>query len=266
VSSEKTDAVITIISGVAQVVKPILARAKIIQIGICSDGDVPDGKYNFINYLTAQEGVDAYISEFKKRYGPSSTVGIYSQNEAGFERISKELEKRAKEGDIKIAFLERYNGEESDFKPMLIRHIKSPPDVLMVSPGIEILAKQLKVYSTQTPLSSIESFGLAKDQTIFKGAWYVDAGKVSRKFQDKYKTFSKLEITPRVSYAYDSVFILYRAYLKALVARNNSISQNREEFSRQVQATKAFTGESGNVYLDSLGVFHSEGRVRVVGE
>ena len=46
--------------------------------------DVANGKYNFINYLTARQGVTKFLKELNKRYPDGVKLAIFSLNEAGF--------------------------------------------------------------------------------------------------------------------------------------------------------------------------------------
>jgi len=56
INFEQVDAIVSIISGVAKVIKPLAAQSHILSVGICSDTDAADGQYSFVNYLTAEQG------------------------------------------------------------------------------------------------------------------------------------------------------------------------------------------------------------------
>ncbi len=269
VAEGQTDAVISIISGVAQVIKPIAAKNKVIHIGICSDTTVADARYNFINYMTAKEGVEKYIDYFEGKYGKNASLGIYSLNEAGFKRITEEVQRKVDKSSLEIKFLETYNQGEHDFKPLLLRGLVKKPKVILLlglSPELETLAMQLQRYNRQIPLTSIESFGLLKDSQVFKGSWYVDAGQASSSFIHNYETWSKTKITAGVVHAYDTVSILYKVF--ASLVKDGHISNDREVFrgnlATKIREIRAFKGESGDIALDENGVFYSGAIVRVV--
>ncbi len=267
IAEGSTDAIITIISGVAQVVKPLAEKSRIIQIGICSDTTVPDARFNFINYVTAKEEVSNYVSYFQSMYGKDASVGIYSLNESGFKRIAEEFKNGTKESLLAIKFVETYNQGEHDFKPILLRSLSKKPTAILLlglSPELETLARQLRVYDKQIPLTSIESFGLVKDKQIFKGSWYVDAGQASSSFINKYEEFANVKITPGVVHAYDSIFILHKAFLNFIRDGDRDLSSNREEFSAELGKIKNFEGQNGEVALDGKGIFHSGITVREV--
>lgn len=129
VASESADVIISIISGVAQVIKPIVSRAKLIQIGICSDSSVSDGRNNFINYLTKEKAAELYIKHLKELYGDNVSLGVYIQNEAGFVALLDELKDTS---NLDLKFVETFNGGELDFKTSINRLMMKKPDVLLV--------------------------------------------------------------------------------------------------------------------------------------
>jgi ABC-type branched-subunit amino acid transport system substrate-binding protein len=61
VNSDSVTAIVSIISGVGAILKPLAVKAQVLHIGICSDPDVADGRFSFVNYLTAEQGVKRYL-------------------------------------------------------------------------------------------------------------------------------------------------------------------------------------------------------------
>lgn len=267
VGNGDADVIVSLISGVAQVIKPIVAKANLIQIGICSDSTVPDGRYNFINYLTKEEAVDLYLQHFKWLYSDNQTLGLFVQNEAGFVALADQLKLKAKEAKLKIKFIETFNGGDLDFKSSTLRSLKMKPDVLLLmglSPSLEALVRQVRLQDKAIPLSSIEAFALIKDNSLLKGAWYVDAGGVNFEFEKKYKNAYGNRITPGVFHAYNSVFLAHQAYLNFVKGNNQKIGENRVGFSDEFLKMNIDNTGLTKYLVQNKGVFQSGAQIRAV--
>lgn len=255
---EKVDAFVSIISGVGQVLKPLASRKKVINIGICSDQTVADGNYSFINYLTAEQGVEKFLDQFIKTYGENKPLAIFSMNEAGFQKITETLEKDA--AAIQIIRKENYNKGDNDFKPIILKTLKDKPEALLVlglSPEIELIAKQLRSFNKTIPLLSIESFGLAADKSPFEGSWFIDSAMPNEKFQKRFKQKYGREVTIGVGYAHDSVLLIAAAFEKAQTS-------NREDVIREFQKINRFQGVIGELSVQKDGVIRSEPSVKFI--
>ncbi len=257
VSTKGVGALVSIISGVAKVLKPIAASAAVVHIGICSDTDVADGKSGFINYLTAEQGVAKFV-EFFSRKLPQGSLGIFALNEAGFERIVQEL-KRQSAGKFRIARIETYNGGFNDFRSQLIRMKGSRPDSIMLlglSPEIETIARQARTLQLRVPLTSIESFGLALNKAPFEGQWYVDSAMPSEEFQHRYRVKYGREVTPGAGHAYDSVMLLAEA---ARIGKEQDMS-----LANALRQISNYRGVVGPLLVRRDGVIWSDASVRVI--
>jgi branched-chain amino acid transport system substrate-binding protein len=175
ISERGVHAIVTMISGVGKIVQPLAANASIAHIGICSDTDVADGRNNFINYLTAEQGTAKFIEHFSRTF-PQGSLGIFALNEAGFERIVRELTRQSL-GKLTIVRIEHYNKGTNDFRSQLMKMKSLKPDSILLlglSPELEIIAKQARTLQLGIPFVSIEGFGLAADKSYFEGQWFID--------------------------------------------------------------------------------------------
>ena len=157
---------------------PLLEKAGIINIGICSNTDVAKGKFNFVNYLTAEQGVDKFLREMDVRYPRGAQLSIFSLNETGFNFIVERLQSKQDVYGTKIAAVEVFEPRTTDFRSQITRVLKGKPDVLLIlglSPEIEVLGRQLRELGHKLPLVSIEGFGLSENKKIFEDSWFVDA-------------------------------------------------------------------------------------------
>ena len=261
-ADDRVDAFISIISGVSKVLKPMADKAKIINIGICSDTEVADGRYSFVNYLTAEQGASKYVEYFLSEHGPGKSVGIYAMNEAGFQRIVEEIAIHAM-GKIQIRFTERFDRGVSDFKPIILRNQSKSPDAILIlglSPEIELIARQARSLGIAAPLTSIESFGLSNDKTAFEGAWFVDSAVPDFAFRDRFQRTYGREVTPGVGHSYDSVLLLARAFGHKL----SNGPGDRPAAVKSFREISELTGVTGKIHVRSDGIIWSDATVKKI--
>ena len=243
-SHGKTDALISIISGVGKLLKPMAEKARVINIGICCDTEVADGQYSFINYLTAEQGVTRYIEHFSTEVGHGKSVGLYVMNESGFEKIVRELQLRVPDS-MKITFVEHFDKGTTDFRPVLLRHRKINPDAFLVlglSPEIELIARQARSIGISTPLTSIEGFGLSSDKEVFEGSWFIDSAALNTEFHRRFYERYGREVTPGVGHSYDSVLLLAAAFGFERADSRVEASAAHQYF-RQISGVEGVTGK-----------------------
>lgn len=257
----RADALVTIISGVGKLVKPMADQAQVIHVGICSDTEVADGQFSFVNYLTAAQGAAKYVEYFPRAFGPGKSVGIFALNEAGFQKIVQELRQRNPEG-LRIGFVENFEKGLTDFRPLLLRHSAEAPDALLLlglSPEIELIARQSREVGKAYPLTSIESFGLAADRTVFEGAWFVDSAVPNAQFRERFKSRYGTAVTPGTGHAYDTVRMLLAAFE---AAATRSPEEFRDQAAQHFRSLTGFAGTIGVLSVHRDGVIWSEASVK----
>ncbi len=255
ISSDRVNAIITIISGVGSILKPIAAKFRILHIGICSDPEVADGEFNFINDLTAEQGVSRYLKQFRADIGSEKSLAVIQANESGFERIVKELQKGS-ENNPHIVELETFNKGTNDFRGLLLRVKKNKPDAILLlglSPEIEQLARQARSIGITAPFTSIEGFGLAHDKAPFEGSWFIDSAIPNKDFKDRFESQYGRPITPGTGHAYDTVRMIYQSFKPTL--SGTTLASN-------FRAIINFPGVIGNLNVQSNGVVWSEPSVK----
>lgn len=257
IADQHVDVLISIISGVGKILKPMTEKAGILNIGICSDTAVANGKNSFINYLTAEQGVAKFVDYFPKAF-PGSTLGIFSLNEAGFQRILDRLNYAAS-GKINIVRIENFDKGVTDFRSQLLRMRSSSPGAILLlglSPEIELIAKQAKSIHLDVPLTSIEGFGLASDKSPFEGSWFVDSAVPSDLFQRRFQQQYGREITPGVGHAYDSVMLIG----STLSNSKNANSHLLESFRN----ISKYNGVIGPLTVRDDGIIWSEASIKII--
>ena len=264
INVEKVDALISIISGVGELLNPMAEQAQVLNVGICSNTSVAKGKFNFINYLTASQGVEKFVNEMKRRYPKNPSLAVFSLNEAGFNFIVEELKKQKTKHDISLASIETFEPKTTDFRSQILRSLSENPNALLIlglSPEIETLATQIRQLGKNVPLVSIEGFGLADNKEPFEGSWFVDAAVPNDSFRQRFmRTYGK-DITAGVGHSYDTVLMIAEAFeLASIAGKKPPRIRVAEEFGRLV----GFSGVLGTVTVSSNGIVRTEPSIKVI--
>lgn len=252
IEESHVDALVSIISGVAHVIRPIASKAGILSIGICSDTSAADGQTAFINYLTAQQGVDAYLKHWSTLASAPKKLYLYSMNEAGFAQIAQTLRKNLT--SLSIVGDETFNKGERDFRPALLKIKSTHPDAILLlglSPEIELFAEQRAQLHIPVTLTSIESFGLSTRPSSFEGSWFIDSASPSRAFHSRYEAKFKTPVSVGVGHSYDTVQMLAKTFSQP----------NWREAFRKI---RAYRGELGPLSVEPSGVILSEPSVKQI--
>ena len=265
---DEVQAIVSIFSGVGKLINPIAESARVINIGICSDTEVARGQYNFINYLTAEAGVRKFTEELKRRHlgSPELKLGIYSAEEAGFRNIVEELQRHSTQTDFPtLSFIEFFSPGTSDFRTLITRTRPARPDAILLlglSPDIETAARQLQSLGNESPLVSIESFGLAEDKTPFNGSWFIDAAVPDSAFAARLQERYGHDLTPGSGHAYDTVMLLVRAHREA-TSMHQHVPETFE-IAKVLEGLTDYTGVLGSVVVKRGGIIATEPAVRMI--
>jgi branched-chain amino acid transport system substrate-binding protein len=256
VTVDKVDALVSIISGVGALLRPVANQAKILHIGICSDPEVADGSFSFVNYLTAEQGVAKFIEYYRVAVGRQKSLATFALNESGFLRIVRALEARVS-GEIELVGAETFDRGTTDFRSMLLRVSSRKPDAILLlglSPEIELVARQARALGITVPFVSIEGFGLAHDKSPFEGAWFVDSAVPDEEFGVRYQQRYARAVTPGVGHSYDTVKMLAHAFRAATQA----------DAIQRFRTISNFTGVTGKLNVQPNGVIWSEASLKVI--
>lgn len=264
IGTEAVDAFVSIISGVGELLNPLAEKAGVLNVGICSNTDVANGKYNFVNYLTAEQGVGKFLREMKTRYPGGANLAVFSLNEAGFNFIVEDLKSRHQEFGIDLSSIETFEPKTTDFRSQIVKVFRKPLDavlILGISPEIENLGRQLRELGKEVPLVSIEGFGLAENKEVFEGSWFVDAAVPNEEFRSRFSKTYQREITAGVGHSYDTVMMIARAF--ELAAEGNS-KPSREKVAEALQSLRGYRGVLGEVSVASSGIVGTDPSIKVI--
>jgi branched-chain amino acid transport system substrate-binding protein len=258
---DKVNAVVSLSSTGGNVVAPIAEETKLPHIGLASDPNVAKGDYNFIHWTRPQEEVDLLITELKKLN--LTKVAIIGVKQQGFQAINDDFKAKAKTNGITVVADESFNSGDRDFKAIVTKVQKLKPDIYLLgafTPELEILGKQMKDLGIKTPLTSIESFGLSGDPTVFEGSWFIDASVSTSGFNDQYRTKVGKEVGPSAANVYDAVNL----FVQATENTKNSGVPTGKEIVDQLSKLNSYTGALGALSVTPDGAFISQPSVKII--
>lgn len=216
ISVDKVNAIVSLTSGIGNVVGPIAEQNKVVHMGIASDPNVANGVYNFIHWTPPAEEARVWVAEAQKR--GIKKFAILELNQQGVAAIIGAVKNEIEGKDMQIVADEKFNFGDRDFRTIILKAKQANPDIYLVegfSPEIELLVKQIGELGITTPLTSIEAFEISDQPELFEGHWYVNAADPTGLFIDEYK--AKYARTPQLGAAnvYDSILLLAEAFENA---------------------------------------------------
>jgi branched-chain amino acid transport system substrate-binding protein len=259
-SIDKVDAVISVGSTAGNVVSPLAEKNKMPHIGLASDANVAKGEYNFIHWTRPEEQVVAMISELQKRQ--MTKVAVISVNQQGHQVISDDFKQKAKAAGITVNE-QIFNTGTTDFKTIISKLQKDNPQIYLLGsfdPETGIIGKQIRDLGINTPLTSIESFGITADPKPFEGQWFVDAASPTSDFVANYQARYMKSPGPAAPNIYDTIYLIVNSF--------ESVSTNSKPTAEQVVKAlsnqNGYNGALGKLAVSSDGAFISQATVKII--
>lgn len=214
INVDKVDAIISVTSGTGNAIKPIATAAKVVQLCLCSDSTVADGKYNFTNIILPGDEAAKWLAEAKAT--GVKKIAILAQNQPGFNLLIDNLTKLATSSGITIVFNDRSEPTIKDFNTVIAKARATKPDLILVGyfpPQLDIIGQELKSLGV-TNFAGMATFSIGADPALFNGHWYSDASLSDPKFADEFTAaFPETRFNVRVApYAFDSLNLLVNGF------------------------------------------------------
>lgn len=261
ITLDKVDAIIGLSTSAGNAVNPITEKYKVPYICMASDANVAKGDYNFIHWTQPQEEVTLMLEELAKKN--IKKVALITQNQGGWLAISNDLKARAPALGITVVDGQLFNAGDKDFRTAIGHIKKQNPEIYIIgafSPELELIGRQIKEQGILTPMTSIESFGLSNDPSIFEGMWFVDSAvATSGTFRDKYIKKHK-EVVPAAPNAYDAIHLLVLATEKGA----SGAKPTGTDIAKNLLQTSGYVGALGKLSVTQDGIFTSNASVKKV--
>src|SRR5262245_8004457 len=175
VNVDKVDAIVGGISLFGQVTKPYATAARIPHLCVCTVSWIGDGGYNFTNIPSPEAEATLWVQEAQRR--GIARIALLTQDYPSINNHVKALKHEAARAGLAIADEQRFDGDATDFRPIVARAERAHPDVYYVEasePALDLLGQQLSDASIHN-LSAVVTPSLGEKPELFEGAWYTDS-------------------------------------------------------------------------------------------
>jgi len=264
ISIDGVSAISTFGSPVGSAVAPIAEENQVVHInGIASDPSVAVGDYNFVHWTPPYEEVSVLLDEFEKR-GITNVV-LFEQNMAGAQALANAFREGVDGTDVTIVGTESFNSDVRDFRTAIqkVKALESDIIVLLLtSPQLEIVTKQIREAGIDTPLTTIEGFMFTDQPELFTGLWYVAPADMQDWFVEKFTTTYGEGPKLGGGNGYDVVSLLVEAFEEAGDGRS---IPSQADVQKELANIKGFDGAMGeNLSVDENGLIVTEALVKTV--
>ena len=262
INIDKVDAIVTIASAAGGVANPIAEKASVIHFGIASDPAIAKGNYNFIDWTPPAEEVKTFISEAQKK--GIKKISVFGQQISGITAVIDELKRQISGTGIEIVSEDISNFGDKDFRTQIQKAKATNPDyilLVMFSPELEIITKQIREAGIQTPLTAIESFELSDNPSLFEGLWYVNSSDPTASFSSDYQTAYGKNPSIATPNAYDIVGLI----AKAAETFNGKTKPSTSDIVSELLKIKGYDGAMGsNINIGQDHIVVSKAVVRMI--
>jgi len=261
ISVDKVDAIVSFGSGPGNVVAPIAEQNKVVHFSIASDPNVAKGDYNFIHWTPPSEENKVFIAELQRR--GIKKLGVFEGNTQGAATLIADLREKLNGTGIEIVTDQVFNSGEKDFRSIIAKAKNSGAEIYLLmafSPELEVLAKQIKEAGINTPLTSVESFELSDQVSLFEGEWYVNAADSAIDFIDKFEVKTGKNPTLGAANTYD----IFNLIVVAAEEFNGPTKPTPDQIASELTTIKNFSGVLGNLSVNEDGIVVSKAAVRII--
>ncbi len=172
---DKVDVIITTISSNAVLVSPLAHKEGILHFGIVDNANKKVNTTTFTHWTTPEQKAQKLVELLKK--DNAKNVAIIIQNIETQKTLSLAVEKEIRKYDLN-SHTYYFNSNNLDFRTDLLKIKNKNYDkivLLMFSPMIDIVARQIDELNIETPLTAIASFIYSQNKSRFEGIPFINS-------------------------------------------------------------------------------------------
>lgn len=259
INVDKVKAIVSFGGTGGNIVGPIAENSKIIHFGVTTDLNVAKGDYNFIHFTLPAEQTKAFISELQKR--KIKKIAYLTLNSPGYLATEEDVKNNLASTNIKIVSEQKINIGEKDFRAYISKARLTDPDILVLgaqSPELDILTQQIKEAGVKIPITSINSFEVSKNSSLYEGQWYIGSAAPNQDFVDKFTQKAGYSPTFGAANIYDIVSLIIAG------AEKNNKSPTQTQLLEQIKEIKDFPGALGILNFNPDGSVISQAAVKII--
>ena len=261
VNYDKISAVLSVFTGDAQVIKPIVEKEKIIHFNTARSSEIFDRKYTFGNNIATNEIVSATMAFIEKN--KIKNIALLFENSAygiGGQELLDILKPMMREQDIQFTEY-RFNAGERNFSILITKLKNAKHDLVLLfglMPGIALAYIEMKRQNVSIPILGYDTFELANyNKNLFDGYFELGIANNSAWAKDVGLDFSDI-----ASYLYDSLNIIMQTYERT--GKVLGRIPTADEFKETLYEIRTYDGASGHFILEDSGHFRSKAYLKKV--
>ena len=263
IETDNVDAIVSLGSGIGNVVSPLAQNAKVIHFGIASDQNVAQGEYNFIHYTLPGEEARVWIEEAKKRR--YNNIAAIVQQHAGVKAFMDDFKERLRSTTMTLVSEQEFQKGETNFNTMILKAKKSNPDVYFIaafSPELELLYKQMKAQNIEEPISTSGTYETSEQMEMFEGEWYETAAIATDSFTNAYKEAYDKEPSFGAPNIYDSLDLIIEAFERTAAGKDKKPTAG--QVIAHLHQIEDFDGALGTLSVSKTGQVRSNAIIREI--
>ncbi len=259
---DKVDVVMSVEAAMAAVISPMVKSHDKISFGITAVSSNADGVHNFLHWTPAIEQATIIVDEFKKK-GIKKVAIFRSVSLEDWTAYVNAVKQLIEGTDIKVVAEHSFTDDQKDFRSMIAQAKTTKPDIYFLvvpTPAVEILTKQLKEAGNKAPLTSIESFEVTEQPGLFEGYWYVSASEPTQAYRDAYQ--AKYQKNQTICSA--NIYDMFNLTVKAIESVKSDMRPTRAQIAEELKKIKSFPGALGNLSVGDDGVVVSKAQLKMI--
>lgn len=246
---DKVDAILSSFSQTGKIISPRAEEAKIMHIGIASDSEIAEGKYNFTDW-TMPKNTAGRILQFYKDNGIKKIVAIVPNNIGALPLYQAFINQLKPEDGIEVS-THMIQPEEKDFKMLFAQTAKEKPDAylaLIYGASFVPFLREFQATQQQALITSIETFAVLPDFSYAEGAYFTDAAQGNEEFIKRYESKFGRASSYGSGNMYDMVMMTVQAFENAA---------DKAHAVDELAKIKTYDGVIGMLTQDENGIFNS---------
>ncbi|MEW6602320.1 MAG: ABC transporter substrate-binding protein [Nitrospirota bacterium] len=259
---DKVDVVMSVEAAMAAVIAPMVKSHDKLSFGITAVSSNADGEYSFLHWTPAMEQAAVIVNEFKNK-GIKKVAIFRSVSLEDWTAYVDALKKLVADTDIKIVAEHSFTDDTKDFRSMIAQAKSTKPDIYFLvvpTPAVEILTKQLKEAGNKAPLTSIESFEVTEQPELFEGYWYSSASEPNQAYRDAYQAKYNKNQTICSANIYD----MFNLTVRAIEDVQSEDRPTRAQIAAELKKIRNFPGALGNLSVGDDGVVVSKAQLKMI--
>ncbi len=257
ISIDKVDVIVSAGGGSGGVLSKLADQNGIIHFAVTVEPTVTEGDKNFAHWTSNPDQNSVMADQIKKR-GFRRPAAFLNVSLNDYVSIYNDLKTR-----VDFVTMEEVQNGQKDFRTAIAKVKQARPDIIAVilrTPELEILTKQIKELGLNVPLTAIESFAVSKEKELYEGEFFVGGAEPSHGFVEEFRKKYGRDQTIGAPNAYDIVKLV-------ITAAENVKSSSKPtpgQISASLKKIKNFNGALGVLHVKSNGRVFSKPTVQMI--